>query len=531
MLVQYQGKYPKFGGVYVGYPLGPQPPQVRTLNLLQRAGGSITSDIMTGYDGDIATVTNTPDIGYSFGSYAVTGSTFTGNQIQFDGSDIFIIPSFVHDVYNINLLQTTGGTITANKTTGYYGDIITLSNTANTHYGFNGYSITGATLTSNKFNLQTNDVTAQGSFTAWPIRNLTLMQQTGGTIGASTNTGYDNDVVTLSNTANSGYAFNNYSITGATLTGSNFKFNGGNVTAKANFVETLPPYTLRLKYKQGETPWLHGSGEATLVDATNNIWDYTYNNQNWRDVLMSNDITDILSANVSGVKYFIHTFASCTALSSVCQLQTSNCKNFYEMFDYCISLKSIPLFDMSNASGLAYYCTFESCSSLTSVPAFVFGPSADLAYTFSGCRSLKTLPLFDTSRVRSMGAAFRDCTSLTSVPKFNTSSVTGMGNMFANCYSLKSVPVFDTSNVKSIVSMFLNCYALTSLPSFNLSKIESCETYASNCYNVQSGALASYNQLSGKGMIFADHRQAFHNCGISSRTGSAELALIPTGWK
>lgn len=529
MLVQYQGKYPKFGGVYIGYEEGPQPPQVRTLNLLQRAGGSITSDIMTGYDGDIATVTNTPDIGYSFGSYAVTGSTFTGNQIQFDGSDIFVIPTFVHDVYNVNLSQTIGGIITANKTTGYYGDTITLSNTANTHYGFNGYSLTGATLTSNKFNLQTNDVTAQGSFTAWPIRNLTLIQQTGGTIGASTNTGYDNDVVTLSNTANSGYAFNNYSITGATLTGSNFKFNGGNVTAKANFVETLPPYTLRLKYKQGETPWIT-SGTATLVDATNNIWDYTYNNQNWREVLIVNDITDIISANVTDVKYFRETFASCTALSSVCSLQTSNCKSFYGMFEACKSLKSIPLFDMSNATG-SQWNIFRGCSALTSVPAFVFGASADLRYMFSGCYSLKTVSLFDTSKVKSMSDMFSNCTSLTSVPLFNTSSVKNMNQMFWYCTSLKSVPLFNTVNVTGMNSMFNHCTSLTSLPLFNTNSVTSVGQMAGYCYNVQTGALALYRQMSTQTTPPTQHQQTFYNCGVSSRTGSAELAQIPSDWK
>ncbi len=79
--------------------------------------------------------------------------------------------------------------------------------------------------------------------------------------------------------------------------------------------------------------------------------------------------------------------------------------------------------------------------------------------------------------------------------------------------------------------MFSQCYALTSLPSFNLSKIEDCRDYAWRCYNVQSGILASYKQLSGRGMTPAQHNQTFYNCGVSSRTGSAELAQIPSDWK
>lgn len=69
-------------------------------------------------------------------------------------------------------------------------------------------------------------------------RYLTLNQTQGGTIAANKLSGYDGDTVTLSQTPSNGYAFNNYSITGATLTGSQFNFNGGNVTAKANYIQT-----------------------------------------------------------------------------------------------------------------------------------------------------------------------------------------------------------------------------------------------------------------------------------------------------
>ncbi len=69
-------------------------------------------------------------------------------------------------------------------------------------------------------------------------RYLTLNQTQGGTIAANKLSGYDGDTVTLSQTPSNGYAFNNYSITGATLTGSQFNFNGGNVTAQANYTQT-----------------------------------------------------------------------------------------------------------------------------------------------------------------------------------------------------------------------------------------------------------------------------------------------------
>jgi uncharacterized protein (TIGR02145 family) len=70
-------------------------------------------------------------------------------------------------------------------------------------------------------------------------RTLNIQQQTGGTVRADTTTGLDGTIVTLSNTANAGYTFNNYSITGAKLTGSQFKFYGQNVTIKPNYTHNV----------------------------------------------------------------------------------------------------------------------------------------------------------------------------------------------------------------------------------------------------------------------------------------------------
>ena len=74
-------------------------------------------------------------------------------------------------------------------------------------------------------------------------RYLTLNQTQGGIIAANKLSGYDGTEVNLSYTANTNYTFSDYSITGATLTGNKFNFNGSDVTAKANFIYTPPSYT------------------------------------------------------------------------------------------------------------------------------------------------------------------------------------------------------------------------------------------------------------------------------------------------
>jgi len=224
---------------------------VYNLHLDQAIGGTITANRMSGNRGDVVTLYNNPSAGYSFDNYSVTGSTLTGVQVRFNREDIYVAPSFTHNVYNINLQQTTGGTITSDKSTGYYGDTVTLSNTPAEHYGFRDYSITGATLTGNQFTINESNVTAKANFSAWPVRNVSIQQRTGGTIASNKSTGYDGDVVTLSNTADTGYTFTNYNVTGATLTGNQFAFNGGNVTAQGAFNHNV--YNLTLQQTSGGT--------------------------------------------------------------------------------------------------------------------------------------------------------------------------------------------------------------------------------------------------------------------------------------
>jgi hypothetical protein len=53
----------------------------------------------------------------------------------------------------------------------------------------------------------------------------------------------------------------------------------------------------------------------------------------------------------------------------------------------------------------------------------------------------------------------------------------------------------------------------------------------SQCYNVQSGALALYQQASTQLNPPVDHYGTFTDCGMNTVTGAAELAQIGSDWK
>ena len=153
-------------------------------------------------------------------------------------------------------------------------------------------------------------------------------------------------------------------------------------------VPSLPPYTIRLKYKQGTTPkfW---RGTGVIVDETNNIWDLTYENSNWYNLLTKNsDLLEVIDGNTSNVTNMENMFDECTSLTSVSLLDTSNVTNMSDMFLYCYSLTNVSL--------------------------------------------------FDTSKVTNMNSMFNNCTSLTTVPLFDTSKVTIIARMFYNCTNVQS---------------------------------------------------------------------------------------------
>ena len=66
-------------------------------------------------------------------------------------------------------------------------------------------------------------------------------------------------------------------------------------------VTPLPPYTLRLRYKDGVTPTF-SRGTATQVSSSPNIWDLTYEYGYW-DYLCGGhtDLLEVISGNTTGV--------------------------------------------------------------------------------------------------------------------------------------------------------------------------------------------------------------------------------------
>ena len=288
----------------------------------------------------------------------------------------------------------------------------------------------------------------------------------------------------------------------------------------------LPAYTLKLLFQDGITPTF-SKGTARRISSSPNIYELTYENNDWSDLLANqSNLLEVRAANTTGVTNMSRMFNCCFKLTTLTELDTSAVTNMERMFDSCESLTTVPSFDTSNVTNMKNM--FIYCSALQAVPLFDTSSVTEMSWMFGGCPALTTVPLFNTSKVTDMSYMFYNCRGITSVPLFDTSSVTNMEYMLART-QLTSIPNFDYSNVTKTSYMFESCTALSSIVLMDIPKVTSVNQMFYGCTNVQYGALALYEKLLEQDGINS-YYNTFYNCGLDTETGLAELNQISIDW-
>jgi len=177
-------------------------------------------------------------------------------------------------------------------------------------------------------------------------------------------------------------------------------------------VETLPPYTIRLRYRENTTPRSWGQGHFVQVSEYPNIWDLTYENSDWSALLLQeNNLIEVIDANTKGVTNMTHLFLECSSLTSISLFNTSSVTNMSGMFYFCTALRgSIPLFDTRNVTDM--HEMFCWCSNLIEIPTFNTSNVTDMHDMLGFCSNLIEIPLFDTSNVIDMELMCRYCSNV-----------------------------------------------------------------------------------------------------------------------
>lgn len=135
------------------------------LTLLSNGYGTLVSDKLSGYSGDVAHLTATPNAGYILSSYETTGASIQGNDLTFANEDCTARAIFRVAPYTLTLQTDGHGTMTASTISGYYGDTALITPIANTYYHFNKYGTpTKGSLNGNTYTFGNDNATLSASF-------------------------------------------------------------------------------------------------------------------------------------------------------------------------------------------------------------------------------------------------------------------------------------------------------------------------------------------------------------------------------
>lgn len=287
---------------------------------------------------------------------------------------------------------------------------------------------------------------------------------------------------------------------------------GGYALRAPFYWPAIPPWTIRVKMDvHDETPIPYQAPGATVtrIFPGEDIYDITYQNANWNNLLNAVSYTDhriaeVIGANTTGVTAMAGLFNEQDRLSNTVLFDTSAVTAMNGMYAECHVLESVPLYDTSHVTTMA--SMFRHCRSITELPEFDTSACTNFQYFCDGCGSLVTVPMMDTANVWRMDYAFRGCYSLHFIPLFDTSNVWYMDEMMAECSNLRAIPLFATGKVVSMNMAF------------------------DQCTLVESGALALYTQASTQTTPPANHEKTFRGTGWSTTTGHTELEQIPTSW-
>jgi hypothetical protein len=242
-------------------------------------GGTVTLGADSGYYNDNVQIVATPNTGYSFNEWTVSGgsvssTTATTTTFTLPASNSTVTANFTHNSYSVasSVSPSGGGTVTLGAYSGYYNDKIQVVATPSTGYQFSQWSATGgsfdsASSSTTTFTLPAANSTVTATFTKINYNITTNVDPSEtGILTASPNPATYGDTVTLTATPASGYQFVDYTTSPSlTITNDTFTMPASNVSVTANF-EPSGPATGSLNkssFTAGETAVLTIAGASS----------------------------------------------------------------------------------------------------------------------------------------------------------------------------------------------------------------------------------------------------------------------------
>ena len=128
-----------------------------------------------------------------------------------------------------------------------------------------------------------------------------------------------------------------------------------------------------------------------------------------------------------------------------------------ETFYSCSSLTTLPQMNTSNCTTMTGFC--RGCSKITTFPTYDTSKVQLVTNMCNGCIALTTIPLLDWHLVRQMSSAFLNCTALTTLGGFQNFGQAFSTTASANASSLTLV-LTSSNNLteQSLINVLTNLY-------------------------------------------------------------------------
>ena len=527
-----------------------------TITATSAGNGSVSGGGSYAY-GTTCTLTATPNTGYSFDDWKVSGAFVSSNNpYSFTVTgDLSIVGNFSINTYTVTIIQDQNGTVTGDGNYDH-GDTCTLTATPNTGYEFVSYSIVGSETSivtyDNPFSFTvTENVTVTPIFDLIPPNYLKFTAKTGtGNVMLTNNYGNPSSISLQYST--DGRTWNNYTLD------SNISLS--NIDDYVMFRGDNNVFSVENKgYNFISGAGIEVSGNVTsLYDSTCQSTTLP-NSYCFYHLFYYSDITDISELELpattlaNGCYFEMFSNSKITSIPSGFLPATTLNNNCYRgMFKSCERLNSVSS-NLLPATTLNQGCYQEMFSSagLSSIPSG-FLPATTLAKNcyfgmFSGrSGSLTTIPsnlLPATTLAEGCYLAMFSSKYIQTVPSDLLPATTLAKNcykqMFYDCINLRVAPELPATTLAEgcYSGMFFNCtnsqFTEVSLPA---------TTLALNCYERMFRLCSNINKVNVAFTDWGSNNTEFTDSwldGVSS-TGTFNcpsslsdvrgISNIPTNW-
>ena len=355
-----------------------------------------------------------------------------------------------------------------------------------------------------------------------------------GSISASPMSGKKDTLITLSNTPDQNYIFSKYTLNNVDLAGSSFLMPDDDAYVRGYFQPDVRTITVtQPSHGTITAPASAQIGSTVTLSCTpDSGYDFEYFTVDGVQIVGNTFTMPANDVTVSGS--FIINYNPLNLPAGTIRVRTNDgnapVKTNASYETATLVSGTSDTYDVYK-SGEYFTYLLRGSTNVVEVIGANLSNVKEMRYMFGDCSRLESVAIFDTSNATNMERMFMNCSALRIIPLFDTSKVTNMFGMFISCSELTTVPLLKTSRVTNMASMMIYCGKLTSIPLFDTSSVTNIRNAFRDCNNVQSGALALYQQASSQTTPPSDHLSTFMNCGSNTSTGAAELAQIPSSWK